>query len=266
MELWDAEAEALPRTRRETVVLLTGLLLPIWRVVPSNSERIWRVTPEDGRALIGRAISPEPAPVLRGRFRDGATPDEMVVAAMASGGAVELGRGLVLRARRAAGARGLELEGRDVARVSGPRAAGCFTEIVAHQLRVFVSVGGAALGVIEAIPEGRAAMAEPARGATGGRRGASVAERNGAWPGGKSCRSSVPRRRSASDPRCRLCACARPGPEPAPRTDGAIVPGWSSSEIEDLGMRPAWDAGRCQTLRKSTNARSGGGTCRPPVW
>ena len=82
---WDAEADELPRVATETIVLLTGLLLPIWKTIPSDNERIWRVTPEDGQSRIGRAISPDQALVLKrplphrrrgsprraGRFRPG---------------------------------------------------------------------------------------------------------------------------------------------------------------------------------------------------
>ena len=59
----------LPKVQTEIVVLLTGLLLPIWKMIPSTSQRIWRVTPEDGISRIGRAISPDEALVLKGRFR-----------------------------------------------------------------------------------------------------------------------------------------------------------------------------------------------------
>ena len=155
VRLWDAEASALPRVATERLVLLTGLLLPIWRDIPSDSERIWRVTPEDGVARIGRAISPEQAVVLRARFQGGAgTPAELVAAAMAGDGAVDLGRGLTLRARRVAGAKRLEVEGWRPEQVAQLKAAGCFTEIIAYQLRAFVPVGERAEAVIEAIRAG----------------------------------------------------------------------------------------------------------------
>lgn len=150
--LWDAEADALPRVATERLVLLTGLLLPIWRDIPSDSERIWRVTPEDGIARIGRAISPEQAVVLSARFQGGGgTPAKLVAAAMAGDGAVDLSRGLTLRARRVAGAKRLEVEGWRPEQVERLKAAGCFTEIIAYQLRAFVPVGERAEAVIEAI-------------------------------------------------------------------------------------------------------------------
>ncbi|SFH27693.1 Methyltransferase domain-containing protein [Palleronia marisminoris] len=156
--LWDAEADEMPKVRTEIVVLLTGLLLPIWKMIPSSSQRIWRVTPEDGQSRIGRAISTDEALVLKGRFRgDGATaPDEMIAAAMTGDKAVDIGRGLTLRVRRVAGAKRLELEGWRPDQVPALKAAGAFSEIIAHQLRVFVPVGDGAKEVIERIGGGKA--------------------------------------------------------------------------------------------------------------
>ena len=158
---WDVEAEALPKVATETIVLLTGLLLPIWKTIPSDNERIWRVTPEDGQSRIGRAISPDQALVLKGRFRTGgdASAGEMVAAAMATDTTVDLGRGLTMRARRVAGAKRLELEGWIPSQVATLKAAGCFSEIIAHQLRVFVPTGDGATGAIEAIRAGRGCQA-----------------------------------------------------------------------------------------------------------
>jgi predicted RNA methylase len=155
VRLWDAEVADLPLVETHRIVLLTGLLLPIWRDIPSDSERIWRVTPKDGVSRIGRAISPEQAVVLARRFRGGeTTPAELVAAAMAGDGAVDLGRGLTLRARRVAGTRRLEVEGWRPEQVDALKAAGCFTEIVAYQLRAFVPVGDDAPAVIAAIRSG----------------------------------------------------------------------------------------------------------------
>ena len=161
--LWDAEADALPKVETEIVVLLTGLLLPIWKMIPSNNQRIWRVTPEDGLSRIGRAISEDEALVLKGRFRTGgvASPDELIASAMTGTAAVDLGCGLSLRARRVAGARRLELEGWSPAQVAALKAAGCFSEIIAHQLRVFVPVGDGAKEVIARIGGGHAETSAP---------------------------------------------------------------------------------------------------------
>ena len=70
---------------------------------------------------------------------------------------VDLGRGLTLRARRVAGSKRLELEGWRPDQVPALKAAGCFSEIIAHQLRVFVPVGDGAEEIIARIGGGHAA-------------------------------------------------------------------------------------------------------------
>ena len=64
--------------------------------------------------------------MLKGRFRgDGAAqPDELIAAAMTGERAVDLGRGLTLRARRVAGAKRLELEGWAPSQVPGAEGGG----------------------------------------------------------------------------------------------------------------------------------------------
>ena len=81
--LWDAEAASLPKTTTTKLYLLTGLLLPIWKDIPTTNERIYRVTPDGATAMIGRTLSEEGAAALRARFlvSNPQTPQEMLTAA-----------------------------------------------------------------------------------------------------------------------------------------------------------------------------------------
>jgi len=69
------------------------------------------------------------------------TPAEMLTAALGTTAPVNLGRGLTLTRRRVAGTARLEINGADKVTVDGLKAPGCFTEIIAFQLRVFVPHG-----------------------------------------------------------------------------------------------------------------------------
>jgi len=142
-QLWDQEAESLPKVSTTKLYLLTGLLLPIWKDIPSGNERIYRVTPEGQGSMIGRTVSEDGAAALRARFMVGSpkTPKEMLTAALGSTASVDLGRGLTLTRRRVAGAPRLEIDGADRGAIDGLKALGCFTEIIAFQLRVFVPHG-----------------------------------------------------------------------------------------------------------------------------
>ena len=143
LRLWDAEADSLPKTTTTKLYLLTGLLLPIWKDIPSGNERIYRVTPEGQGSMIGRTVSEDGAAALRARFMVGTpkTPQEMLTAALGSTAPVDLGRGLTLTRRRVAGAARLEIDGADRGAIDGLKALGCFTDIIAYQLRVFVPHG-----------------------------------------------------------------------------------------------------------------------------
>ncbi len=141
--LWDEEADALPKTSTTRLYLLTGLLLPIWKDIPTSNERIYRVTPDGGASMIGRTLSEDGAAALRARFQTGTprTADEMLVAALGATTPVDLGGGLTLTRRRVAGEARLELGGADRGAIEGLKALGCFTEIIAFQLRVFLPHG-----------------------------------------------------------------------------------------------------------------------------
>jgi len=141
--LWNEEADKLPKTTTTRLYLLTGLLLPIWKDIPTTNERIYRVTPDGGSSMIGRTLSEQGAAALRARFLvlDPQTPQEMLTAALGATAPVDLGRGLSLTRRRVAGEMRLELGGADRGAIEGLKSLGCFTEIIAFQLRVFLPHG-----------------------------------------------------------------------------------------------------------------------------
>jgi len=141
--LWDAEAASLPKTTTTKLYLLTGLLLPIWKDIPATNERIYRVTPDGATAMIGRTLSEEEAAALRACFlvSNPQTPQEILTAALGTTAPVDLGRGLTLTRRRVEGEMRLELSGADRGMIEGLKALGCFTEIIAFQLRVFLPHG-----------------------------------------------------------------------------------------------------------------------------
>lgn len=53
---WAEQYEAAPKTREETLHMVTGALLPIWDRLPQSSPRIVRLKTDDGRSLLGREI------------------------------------------------------------------------------------------------------------------------------------------------------------------------------------------------------------------
>jgi len=142
---WEAEiAEADPwRTRQLT--LATGLLLPVWARLPAKGAQVRRVKAPDGRRWLGRVLEPAQVAALKAAlgvtslaaaWADGAT---VLRDTLEGGVQLGLGGGLWLRRARVMDRWRLEVVGG-----AGDRAAlvalGCFTEIIAYTLRVFVPV------------------------------------------------------------------------------------------------------------------------------
>ncbi len=156
--LWDAEVAQLPETETQQLHLLIGLILPIWTEIPGDNTRIYRVQPENGPALLGRAIDETQAAALRGKFMDldAATPTDMLRIVLDTDRAADLGGGISLKRRRVAGHQRLELTGASKDSLPWLKSLGCFTEIHQYQLRVFVPAEpeDQALRVLTAIQSG----------------------------------------------------------------------------------------------------------------
>ena len=142
-QIWDAEVATLPDIDEQRMYLFTGLILPIWRDIPGMSTRIYRTQTECGARLLGRALTPEDAGVLKGRFAtvDTADPSSVHTAVAEGGQVIDLGQGLELAKRRVAGNNRLEITGADRVTLDWLRSLGCFTEIHQFTLRVFVPFG-----------------------------------------------------------------------------------------------------------------------------
>jgi len=140
---WNDEADALPKIETNRIYLMTGLLLPIWTQIPSQNERIYRVTAEGGTAMIGRSLSEDQAAVVRARFMTDTPeiPQDILTKITGSSAPLPIGQGLNMSRRRVAGDIRLEIEGADKAMIAHLKSMGCFTEIIAFQLRIFLPVG-----------------------------------------------------------------------------------------------------------------------------
>src|SRR3546814_6551921 len=49
---------SLPTHETSTLHMVSGLLLPIWRLLPDESTRVYRLQSDDGERVIGRRVSP----------------------------------------------------------------------------------------------------------------------------------------------------------------------------------------------------------------
>jgi hypothetical protein len=140
---WDAEiAQADPWVTRE-LVLVTGLLLPIWGSLPHKGAAVRRLKAPDGRRWLGRVLDAAQVAPLKialgltdtaSVLGDGETTRQLV---LNEGASVALAGGLWLRRAKVMDRHRLEIVGAAAQR-STFSALGCFVEIIAYTPRVFV--------------------------------------------------------------------------------------------------------------------------------
>jgi hypothetical protein len=140
---WEAEiAAADPWVSRE-MVLVSGLLLPIWSCLPDKVNSVRRLKAPDGRRWLGRVLDPGQVPQLKialglsdiaSVVGDGAKASALV---LQEGAALSIAGGLWLRRAKVMDRYRLEVVGAASQRAAF-MAIGCFVEIIAYTPRVFV--------------------------------------------------------------------------------------------------------------------------------
>ena len=142
---WDREiAEADPWITRD-LVLVSGLLLPIWTHLPDKGTSVRRLKAPDGRRWLGRLLDPGQVPALKVALglSDVASaygdPAQVSALVLEDGAALALASGLWLRRAKVMDRFRMEVVGAASQR-SAFTALGCFTEIIAYTPRVFVPI------------------------------------------------------------------------------------------------------------------------------
>lgn len=145
---WEEELATIPEFTDDTIHLVTGLLLPIWNQLPTDSARVYRLQTDDGEQLVGRRVSA--AWVATASAIGGVTMDAVDAhAALLEGDTIlSLSTGLQLRRVRAMGANRIELTGFDDRMRDRLKAYGLFHEIISWKLRMFVPTDEAGITVL----------------------------------------------------------------------------------------------------------------------
>ncbi|MBA4806383.1 strawberry notch family protein [Brevundimonas sp.] len=163
---WSRELGDVPAFSESTIHIVAGLLLPVWKRLPNESTRVYRLQTDDGERIIGRRVSP--AWAANAASTDAASLDaDDAYAALIDGRTIlDLAEGLQLRRVRVMGANRIELTGFTEAMRDRLRAYGLFTEIISWSLRFFVpidSTGPAVLGkLLDTYPVARIGEREAA--------------------------------------------------------------------------------------------------------
>src|SRR5260370_28739952 len=135
---WETEIAALPEFTDSSLHIVTGLLLPIWKRLPNDSMRVYRLQTDDGERIIGRLVSP--AWVAQATQVDAPTlsPADAFVAVLDGRTVLQLQDGFQLRRVKVMGEFRIELSGFTDGMVARLKAIGLISQIISWKLRGFV--------------------------------------------------------------------------------------------------------------------------------
>ena len=163
---WNAELAEMPEFSDSTIHIVAGLLLPIWKRLPDESTRVYRLQTDAGERIIGRRVSPAWAANAATTGGASLTADQAFAALMDGVTILDLAEGLQLLRARVMSAQRLELTGFTEAMRDRLRAYGLFSEIISWKLRFFVPVdatGPTVLGkLLDTFPVARISEREAA--------------------------------------------------------------------------------------------------------
>ena len=148
---WLAELAEVPEFAESTIHVVAGLLLPIWKRLPNESTRIFRLQTDAGERIIGRKVSAVWVASLLAAESPALTPDVAFAALLRGRTVLDLAEGLQLRRVRVMGAYRIELSGFDDTMRDRLRAYGLFGEIISWKLRMFVPSDSSGVDVLSRV-------------------------------------------------------------------------------------------------------------------
>jgi hypothetical protein len=138
---WEKELADVPAFTETDLHVVTGLLLPIWKRLPDDSMRVYRLQTDAGERIIGRLVSP----AWVAQTADAETPtiaaSDAWTAVLAGRTLLDLQEGLQLRRAKVMGEFRVELTGFTDGMVDRLKAMGLISEIISWKLRLFVPTG-----------------------------------------------------------------------------------------------------------------------------
>ncbi|MBI5128859.1 MAG: strawberry notch family protein [Rhodopseudomonas palustris] len=150
---WTAEVAEVPKFSESEIHIVSGLLLPIWKRLPSESTRVFRLQTDNGERIIGRKVSSAWAAMAGDTGVASITPDAAFAALRDGKTILVLAESLLLRRVRVMGANRIELTGFSEAMRDRLRAYGLFSEIISWKLRFFVPVDATGPAVLAKVLE-----------------------------------------------------------------------------------------------------------------
>lgn len=137
--VWRAEVAQVEEFTESELHIVTGLLLPIWKRLPEESTRVYRLQTDDGMSIVGRRVSPAWAASATATTDTPELSAPQALALLREGQTMlDLTDGLQLRRSRLMQVNRIELTGFASTAVERLKAMGLFSEIISWKLRLFV--------------------------------------------------------------------------------------------------------------------------------
>lgn len=148
---WLAELADVPEYTDSTIHVVAGLLLPIWKRLPNESTRVYRLQTDAGERIIGRKVSATWVANALAADVPALTPDAAFAALVEGRTVLELAEGLQLRRVRVMGTHRIELSGFNDMMRDRLRAYGLFGEIISWKLRMFVPTDASGVEILSQV-------------------------------------------------------------------------------------------------------------------
>ncbi len=137
--IWKAELAQVDAFTQSELHIVSGLLLPIWKQLPEESTRVYRLQTDDGTRIVGRRVSPAWAASATASADAPVLSPPQALALLRDGQTIlDLADGLQLRRSRLMQVNRIELTGFGSTAVDRLKAMGLFSEIISWKLRLFV--------------------------------------------------------------------------------------------------------------------------------
>jgi len=141
---WNAEVANVPEFSTSTLHVVSGLLLPIWKLLPQDYCRVYRLQTDDGERIVGRVIAPAGLSRLCNNFgidrSEVLNPEQAWKSVVDGSSIISLAGEMTLRRVRVMSDNRVELTGFTDGMRDWLRSIGLFSEMIAWKLRFFIPV------------------------------------------------------------------------------------------------------------------------------
>jgi hypothetical protein len=146
---WTAELAEVPEFSEATLHIVAGLLLPIWKQLPQDETRVYRLQTDDGQRIIGRRVSPAWVATTLAEEAPKLSAAQVHALVLEGKTVVRLADGMELLRSRVMGVNRIELSGFTEAAKDRLKADGFFSEIISWKLRLFCPTDPTGIAVLD---------------------------------------------------------------------------------------------------------------------